>query len=287
MSSAGGRRGVSWVGVAGLLVLLTACGNSSAPAAEQPYDGPLHETRDQATYPGAGAAGDVVRCRHFGSGGSRTRRSTVKVRPPTRPRPRSMSGRGEAAFEGAQDGLAVAARTQDRVLFVIEADGVPKQAVIVHDGPATEGAGGPGWYVESWARCDWSELPTSAVPALDVAVDRSPREARGHARGRRVCRDLRPTVGDLAPARTRHLLPRPEARVPAPTWTTPTPRTSCCPTTPWTPAGPATRTHLWLAADHRTAYVGAGPHRRRGVAGRVTPPGLRLTHLGRPAMMGP
>ena len=32
-------------------------------------------------------------------------------------------------------------------------------AVVLHDGPATKGAGGDGWYRESWARCDVSELP--------------------------------------------------------------------------------------------------------------------------------
>ena len=51
--------------------------------------------------------------------------------------------RSERAFDGVQDGLKVAAQEPDRVLYVAEVDGVIKQAVIVHDGPATEGAGGP------------------------------------------------------------------------------------------------------------------------------------------------
>jgi len=45
-----------------------------------------------------------------------------------------------------------------------------KQAVIVHDGPATEGAGGPGWYVESWARCDYSELPAYFTDSIGLRI---------------------------------------------------------------------------------------------------------------------
>ena len=32
-------------------------------------------------------------------------------------------------------------------------------ALLVRDGPATEGAGGDGWYVEAHARCDFAEFP--------------------------------------------------------------------------------------------------------------------------------
>ena len=78
--------------------------------------------------------------------------------------------RSERGFDGVQDGLKVAAQTDDRVLYVVEVDGVVKQAVIVHDGPATEGAGGPGWYVESWARCDLAELPRSYTDSIGVQL---------------------------------------------------------------------------------------------------------------------
>ena len=64
----------------------------------------------------------------------------------------------EGGFGGAQRGLLVAKQEQDRVLYVLTVDGAVKQAVIVHNGPATEGAGGPGWYVESWAHCDWQSM---------------------------------------------------------------------------------------------------------------------------------
>jgi len=44
------------------------------------------------------------------------------------------------------------------VLHVSEVDGVAKQAVIVHDGPAAAAR-----VVESWARCDWSDLPDAVA----------------------------------------------------------------------------------------------------------------------------
>lgn len=161
-------RSRAWLAVgAGLLGLALAtggCGHRSAPPAEQPYSGPLYEPRGQATHPRAGAAGDVVQCRHFGTGGFEDAEVHSEGETADSPEKALDVGISEASFEGGQDGLAVAARTDDRVLFVREVDGVVKQAVIVHDGPATEGAGGPGWYVESWARCDWSELPASAIP---------------------------------------------------------------------------------------------------------------------------
>ena len=64
----------------------------------------------------------------------------------------------------------MAKQEQDRVLYVLPVDGAVKQAVIVRDGPATEGAGGPGWYVESWAHCDYSELPRSFTDALGLQI---------------------------------------------------------------------------------------------------------------------
>jgi hypothetical protein len=73
----------------------------------------------------------------------------------------------------------MAKREDDRVLYVLEVDGRFKQAIVVHDGPAVEGTGGPGWYVESWARCDFSELPEEATDAFGVEIwtDREGRPA--------------------------------------------------------------------------------------------------------------
>ncbi|CAI9401621.1 hypothetical protein [Nocardioides sp. T2.26MG-1] len=56
------------------------------------------------------------------------------------------------------------------MLYVAEVDGRPKAAVIVHDGPGSEGAGGDGWHVESWAVCDPVELPSGFVEELGYEV---------------------------------------------------------------------------------------------------------------------
>jgi hypothetical protein len=69
-----------------------------------------------------------------------------------------------------QEGLLVATEEEDRVLYVLEVDGAFKQAVIVRNGPATEGAGGAGWYVESWAHCDYSEMPRSFTDSLGLQI---------------------------------------------------------------------------------------------------------------------
>ena len=78
--------------------------------------------------------------------------------------------RSERGFGGAQQGLRVAKQEEHRVLYVLEVRGVVKQAVIVRNGPATEGAGGPGWYVESWARCDYSELPRWFTDSIGLQI---------------------------------------------------------------------------------------------------------------------
>lgn len=72
--------------------------------------------------------------------------------------------------------------------------GSPKAALVVRDGPGSEGAGGDGWYVESWAVCDVVELPDVArelgcevwtdargepVPTRVLAVTRGPEHCAG------------------------------------------------------------------------------------------------------------
>ena len=78
--------------------------------------------------------------------------------------------RSERLFGGVPDGLRVAKQEEDRVLYVLEVRGVVKEAVIVRNGPATKGAGGDGWYVESWARCDYSELPRSFADSVGLQI---------------------------------------------------------------------------------------------------------------------
>jgi hypothetical protein len=156
----------------GVVLAVAGCGDAGTDSREaaHAYGGALYVERDRASYPEAGAAGDVVDCRHFGNGGAFYGATYEEGATADSPDGALGNGRGEGIFEGAQHGLTVAARTDDRVLFVLEVAGVVKQAVIVHDGPAAEGTGGDGWYVESWARCDWSELPEAVVAAASQQI---------------------------------------------------------------------------------------------------------------------
>lgn len=139
------------------------------PPAEHPYDGPLYVT-DAPTHPGAGAAGQIVQCETWGSGGFNDAVPYAAGATGDSPERALANGISEWIFNGVQDGLQLAKTEQDRVLYDVEVDGVIKQAVIVHDGPATEGAGGPGWYVESWAVCDASELPRAYTDSIGLQI---------------------------------------------------------------------------------------------------------------------
>lgn len=137
---------------------------------DQRYDGPLYVARDEAEHPNAGAAGEVVDCGSWGAGGF----SDVEVydygATADSPEQALEVARSEWIFSGVQQGLRMAKREANRVLYVLEVAGVVKQAVIVREGPATEGAGGPGWYVESWAHCDYFELPRSFTDSLGLQI---------------------------------------------------------------------------------------------------------------------
>ncbi len=143
---------------------------TSGQPAEHSYDGPLYVTRDEAAHPGAGAAGDVVDCDTWGSGGFSDAAVYGEGATATGPEQALKVARSEWAFGGVQEGLRVAKQEGARVLYVLEVDGLVKQAVIVRDGPATVGAGGAGWYVESWAHCDYAELPRSFTDSLGLEI---------------------------------------------------------------------------------------------------------------------
>ena len=142
--------------------LISACtSDSSGPSvpglAKHAYNGPLYVAHVSGAHPRAGAAGQVVDCTTWGGGGSVTRLPYYDGATTDRPEQALYE---EGIFSGgAQKGLRIAKEATDRVLYVLEVHGAVKEAVVVHDGPAAEGAGGPGWYVESWAVCDNSELP--------------------------------------------------------------------------------------------------------------------------------
>ena len=149
-----------------LVLALLGCGSNADRTGEPAgttYDGPLHVDSQQSRW---GAAGEVIDCRTPGEGGASSAKVYGEGATADSPEDALETARGEGGFGGVQEGLTVAAKEDDRVLYVLEVDGTVKQAVIVHDGPATKGAGGPGWYVESWAKCDDSEMPPGYLDSI-------------------------------------------------------------------------------------------------------------------------
>ena len=161
----------AWLGALLSLTLL-ACGEETSLGKEAAtsYDGPLHLPEGEGRHPNAGAAGDVVDCNSWGDGGAF--RGDVYSEGATSDTPASAvrTAHSEGRWWTLPKDWAVAAESDDRVLYVAEVSGRPKAAMVVHDGRGTEGAGGDGWYVESWARCDIVELPADFVEALGYEV---------------------------------------------------------------------------------------------------------------------
>ena len=156
------------------VVAISGCGEADddvrVEAVEHPYDGPLYLTRADAKHPAAGAAGDVVDCATWGDGGFNDQDVYGEGATAASADGALDVARSERGFGGVQEGLLVAKEEEDRVLYVLDVAGQLKQAVIVRNGPATEGAGGAGWYVESWAHCDYSELPRSFADSIGLQI---------------------------------------------------------------------------------------------------------------------
>lgn len=154
------------------VLLVAACGApvvvEGVPAAP-PYEGPLYV---QVTAPPgdgrsdrSGAAGLVVDCDSPAVGYAEPGPYENSVsRSPTAALEREL----REPNRGAPSGLREARREDDRVLFVYEVDRRVRQAMIVHRGTAIDGK--TGWYVESWARCDWAELPAALSDDLGLQV---------------------------------------------------------------------------------------------------------------------
>lgn len=140
-------------------LLLGGCGDATTNA----------ESASEGTLTGTIGA-DYVDCRTPGEAGANLQDVYGEGATADSPEQALEVARSERAFGGVQDDLSVEVEEEDRVLYVVEVDGVVKQAVILRDGPATEGAGGPGWYVESWAHCDYSELPPSFTDSIGLTV---------------------------------------------------------------------------------------------------------------------
>lgn len=157
----------------GLAVVSAGCGTDAVVAGESAhvsYAGPLHVDRVDADHPRAGAAGNVVECGTWGAGGSVGGGVYAEGATADSPAEALEVARSEGGFGGLQTGLKIAKTVDDRVLYVVVVHGAIKQAVIVHNGPATPGAGGDGWYVESWARCDYSELPRTFTDSIGLRI---------------------------------------------------------------------------------------------------------------------
>ncbi len=163
--------------------------DAAQEVARTPYRGPLHLAAGEGRHPRAGAAGDVVDCSSFGEGGAFTGEVYSEGATSDTPREAVETARTEGVGWTVPKDLVVAAESGARVLFVAEVDGSPKAALVVRDGQGSEGAGGDGWYVESWAVCDVVELPDVArelgyqvwtdaqgepVPTRVLAVTRGP-----------------------------------------------------------------------------------------------------------------
>ena len=224
------------------------------------YSGPLFVPADRAAHPRAGAAGEVVKCATWGRGGFADEEVYDGGATAGSPEDALEVAESEWLVDGPLEGLLLAADEPDRVLYVVEVDGVVKQAVVVRDGPATEGAGGDGWYVESWARCDLAELPRSWTDAIGLQVwedaetgEPAPTTEVEAWRGPEHCdwqsmtflhlgrdvyvRDPLPGLDDFFDERW-----RPRTTLPADAVDTGYERGD---------------DHLWLAADRRRAFVGS------------------------------
>ena len=142
--------------------LLAGCGDDTGvsaielPSADQQYDGPLYV--EEGRY---GAAGRVLECRHQpAAGGFASAEVFAEGATSDTVEEALETARSEGMFlELPELELEVAKVERDRVLLTYTVDGAVRAALVFHDGPATEGAGGDGWYRESWARCDLSEFP--------------------------------------------------------------------------------------------------------------------------------
>ncbi len=144
-----------------LAAALLGCGDEdSAPDvsgfadARTDYDGPLYV--ESARY---GAAGEALACAPAAGqfepadvyGGGATSDSVEQA---------LETAVSEGLFFFAPtDEVRLAKAEDERVMLTYEADDRILMALVFRDGPATEGAGGPGWYLEASARCDFAEFP--------------------------------------------------------------------------------------------------------------------------------
>lgn len=275
---AGRRTGVRLVGsslsvvaVSSLLVLMSLVGCGTERSLAEPtatfYDGPLHLAEGEGRHPRAGAAGDVVDCDSWGTG-SASRGDVYSEGATSDSSARAVKTAYSEGLWSMPRDLTVAAESDDRVLYVAEVAGRPKAALIVHDGHGTEGAGGDGWYAESWAVCDLVELPADFVEELgheiwtDAEGQIAPTRRLEVLRGPEHCDWHDMTFLSLGreddPARTFVRDPNPDPNLRDYLAEPYLPHATL-------PAGAVDsgfrhgRDRLWLAPDRSRAYVGTAP----------------------------
>ena len=253
----------------GTVLLLSACGRSvvvdAAPEAT-PYDGPLHvevtAAPDDGNADRSGAAGRVVDCDFPSTGYSEPGlyQSGPVSRSPAAALTRELR---EYVTRGATNGLREARRDGDRVLYTYEVDRRVRQAVIVHHGPSVEGT--TGWYVESWARCDWAELPAALADGLGLEVwtdgsgRRVPTDRIVSSKGPEHCdwqqmRFLDLDGGDLEDGQT--YVEHPEADLYPDYVRVPYAASSRLPSDARDTHYERQGQHLWIAPDRSRAFVG-------------------------------
>jgi hypothetical protein len=148
---------------AGPVVTATATASSS-------YKMPLSVARSPASTDALigwpGAAGRVVRCAGPVVGTTRAAPYDGEDTGAT-PEGALATARKWAVWSGVQEGFTLARVEASRRLYVFEVRGVAKQALILRHGPALKGDGTNGtvtrWWLESWARCDYAELPEAVA----------------------------------------------------------------------------------------------------------------------------
>lgn len=159
------------------LMLVAGCGGGTLAAGT--YDGPLAEKGRQ------GAAHRVVGCDGPTTGGNNYPGEYDNGALSDDPETALRTAVHEYLITGVHEGYDLVREDGDRALFTFTHDGRVVQAAIVRDG---EAFGDEGWYVESWARCDYAELPPSIASQDDV-------EVWSDARGRVSTRTVRSSPG--------------------------------------------------------------------------------------------
>ena len=166
-------------------------------------------------------------------------------------------------FTAPRVDLALAAQNDQRRLLTYEVDGKVLMALLLRDGPATTGTGGPGWYLEAFARCDYAEFPADVAREAgyllwtDPQAQPIPVAEVYSAPGPEHCEWQRMTflILDDQGQRSRSYVEAPEEELRpyvAGAYRSKVPLPPDARDTGWEREGD----HLWLSTDGRYAYVG-------------------------------